>query len=236
MLHEVTEDGGLGFCHHVLPGLLPPGYHGPLVVALDSNVLIDLQQHGAALMNDEPLPDRVAADVAYADELSGLVDLLNLWLLRDIRFVVTPRSKTDAKKVTERFLERRLPSINAVADSLAFQVGNGSVPAPSHGPSPTPVGEVTGLPDGADRDLVLEAQAVGAHVFLTRDRLVLERAELAGPPMALLPPQGLAADLLAAGVQPLLGGTCDGDGCPYRDWGLPAPDMGKWGGLLSVLE
>ncbi|WP_328583007.1 hypothetical protein [Streptomyces sp. NBC_00370] len=236
MLHEVTEDGGLGFCHHVLPGLLPPGYHGPLVVAVDSNVLIDLQQHGAAVMNDESLPDRVAADIAYTNELYGLADLLNLWLLRDIRFVVTPRSKTDAKKVTERFLEQRLPSINALADSLAFQVGNWSVPAPSHGPSPTPVGEVTGLPDGADRDLVLEAQAVGAHVFLTRDRLVLERAELAGPPMALLPPQGLAAELVAAGVQPLLGGTCGGDGCPYLDWGLPAPDMGKWGGLLSVLE
>jgi hypothetical protein len=207
-----------------------------LVVAVDSNVLIDLQQHGAALINDEPLPDPVAADVAYARELSGLADLLNLWLLRDIRFVVTPRSKTDAKKVTERFLERRLPLINSLADSLAFQVGNWSVPAPSHGPSPPPVGEVTGLPDGADRDLVLEAQAVGAHVFLTRDRLVLERAELAGLPMALLPPQGLMAELLAGGVQPLFGGRCDCDGCPYGDWPLLAPDMGKWSGLLSVLE
>jgi len=48
VLHEVTGDGGLGFCHPAVPNLLLPGYHGPLVVALDSNALIDIQQHGAA--------------------------------------------------------------------------------------------------------------------------------------------------------------------------------------------
>ena len=93
MLHEVTTDGGMGFCHHVLPAVLPSGYHGPLVVALDSNTLIDLQQHGNLLPKGEA---REGLDEAYADDLSGLADLLNLWLLRDIRFVVTPRSLTDA--------------------------------------------------------------------------------------------------------------------------------------------
>lgn len=53
MLHEVTADGGVGFCQAALPDLLAPGYHRPLVVALDSHVLIDLQQYGAALPNDE---------------------------------------------------------------------------------------------------------------------------------------------------------------------------------------
>jgi hypothetical protein len=99
MLHAVTEAGGLGFCHAALPGLLPVDYHGPLVVALDSNALIDLQQYGNRLLNEDPLD----VDDAYAEDLSGLGDLLNLWLLRDIRFVVTPRSLTDAKKVTQRF-------------------------------------------------------------------------------------------------------------------------------------
>lgn len=235
MLHEVTLDGGLGFCSQALPSLLPAGYHGPLVVALDSNVLIDLQQHGTALMNDEPLPDEVEADTVYVEELNGLADLLNVWLLRDIRFVVTPRSKTDAKKVSERFLERRLPSIEALAESLAFQLGDWTVPLPSEGPTPTPVGDENGLPEGADRDLVLEGQAIGAHVFLTRDRLVLERTLLVGPQMVLLSPAGLAASLTAAGIQLFMGGTCGGDGCPYTGWPLPAPDMGKWGGLLSIL-
>lgn len=51
----MTADGGVGFCHEALPTLLPPDYHGPLAVAFGSNVLIDLQQHGAGLINDEDL-------------------------------------------------------------------------------------------------------------------------------------------------------------------------------------
>ena len=235
MLHEVTGDGGLGFCHPAVPNLLLPGYHGPLVVALDSNVLIDLEQHGAALLNDEALPESVAADDAYSSELAGLADLLSLWLLRDIRFMVTPRSKTDAKKLTERFLVRRQTSIDALADSLAFQFGDWHASAPSEGPAPAPVGDETGLAPGADRDLVLEAQAVGAHVFLTRDREVLDTVALSGTAMAVLAPKALADELAVAGVELLSGGTCGDGGCPYADWPFPAPDMGKWDGLFSVL-
>lgn len=230
MLHEVTEDGGLGFCHAALPGLLPLGYHGPLVVALDSNVLIDLQQYGDLLLNDE-LPE---LEDSYAEDLAGLTDLLNLWLLRDIRFVVTPRSLTDAKKVTERFLDRRLPAVEAIEASLAFQLGDWTATAPSHADAPAPVGQETGLPAGADRDLVLEAQAVGAHVFLTRDRLVLDRVALSSPAMAVLAPRALADQLVGAGVQLFFGGTCSVEECPYGAWSFPAPDTGKWGGLLSI--
>ncbi|MFD5064896.1 hypothetical protein [Streptomyces sp. NPDC058394] len=235
MPHEITQDGGLGFCHQVLPDLLPPDYHGPLVVALDSNVLIDLQEHGAALMDDTPLPDQVAADEGYSEELLGLADLLNLWLLRDIRFVVTPRSRTDAKKLTERFMERRRATIDALADSLAFQVGDWDAPSLPQISELASTGAETGLPEDADRDLVLEAQAAGAHVFLTRDQLVLDRTKLAGRPMALVPPGRLATALLGAGVQPLVGGACGRAECPYRAWPLPAPDIGKWTGLLSIL-
>lgn len=232
----MTEDGGLGFCQLALPRLLPSDYHGPLVVALDSNVLIDLQQNGAVLLNGESLPERAAADAGYAGELTALGDLLNLWLLRDIRLVVTPRARTDAKKLTERFLERREASINALADSLAFQFGDWNAPAPSQGSSPASVGDETGLTPGPDRDLVLEAQAVGAHVFLTQDRKVLRKTQLSGPALAVLSPSVLVGELAAAGVQPFFGGTCDDEGCPYDDWPFIAPDTGKWSGLLSILE
>lgn len=232
VLREWTEDGGVGFCHAGLPGLLPRGYHGPLVVALDSNALIDPQQDGNLLLNGN-LPD---VDVTYAEDLAGLTDLLNLWLLRDIRFVVTSRSLTDARKVTRRFLDRRLPAVEAIANSLAVQDGDWTATAPSQGETPAPVGDEMGLPDGADRDLVLEAQAVGAHAFLTRDRLVLERVSLSGPAMAVVAPRALAVELIGAGVQPFFGGTCGAEDCPYADWPFPAPDMGKWGGLLSIFE
>lgn len=234
MLHEVTGDGGLGFCHAALPRLLPMGYHGPLVVALDSNVLIDLQQYGDRLLDDDPID----VEEGYAADLAGLSDLLDVWLLRDIRFLVTPRSLTDAKRLDHRFLDRRLPAVVAIADSLAFQTNDWSAPMIALSADSTTVkaGLETGLPHGADRDLVLEAQAVGAHAFLTRDQLVLNRVSLSGPAMAVVAPKTLAAELLNAGVQPFDGGTCDMVECPYQNWPLPAPDMGKWGPLMSILE
>lgn len=210
---------------------MPTYYHGPLVVALDSNALIDLQHYGHLLLDDD-LPD---VDEAYAENLAGLTDLLNLWLLRDLRFIVTPRSLTDAKRLTQQFLDRRLPAVEALASSLSFQMGDWDV-VPPHQAVPPPVGREAGLPAGADRDLVLEAQAVGAHVFLTRDRRVLDRVSLSGPTLAVLTPHAFAVELTSAGVQPLSGGTCGTDECPYGDWPLPAPDLGKWSGLLSVFE
>lgn len=222
----------MGFCHAAIPDLLPWGYHGPLVVALDSNILIDLQQYGGALLNDE-LP---TVDKAYRADLAGLADLLNLWLLRDIRFVVTPRSLTDARRVTDRFLDRQTRAVDAIAQSLAFQLGDWSELPPSHGHSPRLLGDETNLPYGADRDLILEAQAVGAHIFMTRDRRVLRRVSLSGPVLKVIPPSELADILVQAGCRPITGGTCGSDECPYDNWMMPAPDVGKWGPLLSLFE
>ncbi|MEV6887466.1 type II toxin-antitoxin system VapC family toxin [Kribbella sp. NPDC051137] len=202
-------------------------------MALDSNVLIDLQLYGSALLNDE-LPE---VEEIYGRDLAGLSDLINLWMLRDIRFVVTPRSLTDAKRgVTPRFLERRLPAVQAIAESLAFQFGDWTVTSPSYEGVRPAIGQEQGLSVGADRDLVLEAQAISAHVFLTRDREVLEKTRLSGPRLALLPPSLLADELVAGGVQPMWGGTCETADCPYDAWSMPAPDMGKWSGLFSIFE
>lgn len=232
MLHEVTEDGGLGFCYVALPNLLPLNYHGPLIIALDSNILIDFRQYGNLLLNGD-LP---SVNDAYAKDLAGLSNLLNTWLLRDIRFIVTPRSLTDARKVTKQFLDRHLPTVEAIAESLAFQFGDWTIIAPSYADVPTFVGRETGLPRGADRDLVLEAQVFGAHVFLTRDQRILERTTLSGPAVAIIPPHALAGELTAAEVGPFSGGTCGAESCPYINWPLLAPDMGKWHGVLSIFQ
>jgi hypothetical protein len=225
VLHAVTTDGGVGFCHAAVPALLPIGYHGPLVVALDSNLLIDLQQYGHELLNDEIS----VTEEKYAEELESLGTLLNLWMLRDIRFVVTPRARSDARRWAPGFSAL----IDGLAESLAFQFGDWTVTAPSSGPRLVPVGEEWGLPDSADRDLVLEAQAAGVHIFLTRDRRLLRRTNLTGPAMRVLAPSEVADELAIAGVSPFAGGTCSEPNCPYRDPDIPAPDIGKWDGLFS---
>lgn len=231
MLHEVTADGGLGFCHAAVPELLPFGYHGPLVIAFDSNVLIDLQEHGANLINDVD----VAVDDGYEEQLLALSTVLDIWMLRDIRFIVTPRSRTDAKRLSKRFLATRGPAIDALADSLAFQFGDWTVAAPSDR-EVAPVGCVTGIPDGADMDLLLEAQAVGAHVFLTRDQRVLTSAALAGPALRIMRPTEVADELVLAGTNLFEGGLCLTDDCPYAMFSVPAPDLGKWGGVMSLFD
>lgn len=233
MLFEVTSDGGLGFCHESLPNLLPTGYHGPLVVVLDANVLIDLREHGNRLLDGDGFEE---IEAVYRTELTSLGELLNLWLLRDIRFIVTPRSLTDARNRTEQFVDRQLPSIQAVAESLQFQSGDWEAIPPPQAASPSSIGNVDGIPVGADRDLVLEGQAMGAHVFLTRDRRLLENAVLTGPLMRLLPPSALWRKLREAGVGLFAGGNCGAPDCPYGDWALPAPDLGKWGPFLSIFE
>jgi hypothetical protein len=232
VLHRVTDEGGLGFCHAAVPAILPAGYHGPLVVALDSSILIDLQEHGRALVDGEA----PYGDAEYQEELGALGLLIDMWLLRDIRFIATPRSRTDAKRMTERFIATRGPAIDALAESLAFQYGDRTVAVPSDFEDLFPRGEIRGLPDSADRDLVAEAQSVGAHVFLTRDHAILDKAVVTGAGLAIMAPTSLAGALTHAGIDIFRGGLCEGHGCPFSTFDVPGPDMGKWSGLFSLFE
>lgn len=233
MLHSVTGDGGLGFCAAALPSLLPAQFHGPLVVALDSSVLIDLQQYGGHLLDDdEGLPES-----GYGEELVALGVVLNIWMLRDIRFIVTPTSLTDTRRsVTPAFLARRVPAVDAVARALAFQLGDWEYTAPSYLVDLDLVGHEHGLPVGNDPTLVLEAQSVGAHVFLTRDKRLRRRVSLTGPRLHVLAPSELADELVIAGATTMGGGTCGDASCPYGDCLLPAPDIGKWGPFMSLFD
>ncbi|MDQ0276428.1 hypothetical protein QO003_000731 [Arthrobacter silviterrae] len=230
MLHSPTEAGGLGFCHDAL-SLLPQGYHGPLVISLDSNILIDLREHGVAVLNNGQIVD---LEREYARNLEGLGTILNLWLVRDLRFVVTPRSLTDARRRTDRFLASHAPAVEAIGEALAFQIGDWGQRAPSNAPASPSIGQETGLPIGADRDLILEAQSVRAHIFLTRDKQVLKQARLSGPKLAIMTPAAVAELLVGSGVELFAGGTCTAHDCPYSGWPLPFPDIGKWGPLLSL--
>jgi len=232
VLSDATADGGLGFCGVALPALLPHGYHGPLIIALDSSILIDLQQHGSEIFDREVTVD----EPKYAAELDSLGQLVDLWLLRDIRLIVTPRSYTDAKRVTESFSSRRGPTIRALAQSLAFQLGDWREDAPSEWLDLSSHIDVQGLPDSADRDLVTEAVAVGAHIFLTRDAKLIANVRVPDQSLRVCLPSDLASELSSANVTHFAGGLCDDPACPYPAFDAPGPDLGKWTGLLSFFE
>lgn len=215
----------MGFCGAVLPSLLHGTYHGPLVVAVDSSVLVDLQMHGVEVLEQ----DVRVAESKYRAELEALGWILDLWLLRDIRFVVPPRAKSDAR--TGHVPTSREPAIDAIEQSLAFQLD-----FPEKWPEPAslePGIEVLGLPAGGDLDLVQEALGLRASVFLTRDYTVIRRADIKGAAMRVISPKTLAAELRRAGVSHFTGGICRAPGCPYLTTRIPGPDLGKWSGLLS---
>ncbi len=213
-----------------MPLGLPPGYHGPLVVALDSNIHIESRQHGYGLLNGEA-PNE---GDAYEQELVALDTLINIWLLCDVRLIANPQARVDANRVTEPFLAASVPAINALAESLAFQSGDWTVPVPSDREGLASGGDVNGLPEVADRDLVAEAQAVEAHVFLSRDRAVLDRAPVSGPRPDTMAPTALAAEMAYGDLQVLAGGICQSEACPYESLRAPGPDIGKWNGLFSI--
>lgn len=232
MLHNATADGGLGFCGAALPAILPHCYHGPLIVALDSSILIDLQQYGSEILDGEVSVD----EPKYAAELDSLGRLIDIWLLRDIRLIVTPRGYTDAKKVTDNFSSRRGPTIRALAQSLAFQFGDWSEEAPSERLCLGAHVDVQGLPESADRDLVEEAVEVGAHIFLTRDAKLIANVRVPDRTLRTCLPSDLVHELDAAHVTHFSGGLCDDPACPYPAFDIPGPDIGKWTGLLSIFE
>jgi len=246
VLRRMTYSGGTGFCYGYMPQLFSGEQgHGPLLLAWDSNILIDLQEHGSQLINGEHTG---VDEPKYAAELDALGRLLDLWLLRDIRFVLSPRATTDAKaKADGARVQRKRAAIDNLAAALTFQVedwGEERLRFEDLDPRDSSfrladieVDAVTHrFPEGADRELVNEAIRAGLHVFLTRDQRVWKaRSTLAGVQLKIMKPTELMASLDALGVQTLSGGVYAHPDCPYVD-PLPAGDIGKWAGLLAAFE
>lgn len=201
---------GPGFDYAACPDLfLGRSGHGPLHVVWDTNLLIDYFAHGTALWNGDPLPDLVPG---HGEELEGLQLIIGLWVLRDIRFRILSRVLTDAKRRLpgERRAEREKalqefaaaleiaewydasePTVDVRQDSAA--------PLPLFAPSDLEAA-LRSVPEGADRELVREANAVGAHIFLTRDLGVLRAAEAFRDHRLLIAsPLDLLEELVASG-------------------------------------
>lgn len=199
---------GPHFVYDVGPELfLGRAGRGPLEVVWDTNILIDYFTHGAQMWEGEAL---LVEDEDYEAELHALQMVLNLWVLRDIHFHVLDRSVTDAKKeLSEQRQHRRRRAIEELAEALRYDIWADEPQAEAWpevtGDLQTPLFPMpdlaAGLPEGADRELVREAIAMNAHVFLTRDEGVLRhKTAMAQHQLLIASPLDLLEELTACGA------------------------------------
>jgi len=202
---------------------------GPLDIVWDTNVLVDSVEYGAAMWDNEDLG---ISDEEYASEVEGISILIQLWILRDIRFHVLPEVVDDAKKtLTERRLNARARAVVEFARALDF----GPSPEEDELAGPSLIDEAAtdalcaSLPAGMDRVLVRRALDLRAHVFMTRDRAVLRaRDRFASSGLLIASPMDLVVELSACGailcmMQP-----------EYAYW--PVPDLERLPHLIAALD
>jgi hypothetical protein len=208
---ETSEGGGFQYedCPAVFSGRI--GY-GALRMAWDTNILIDYAQYGELIWTDEnfnpPVPEG-----RYQEELVALKEIMNLWMLRDIRIRMPFRQIWDAKlrlgskpkelreRETEQFLktrEIRLWQLEQFQAALACVSLDAEIDA-----AVEPFGV---LPEGSsndewDKSLVEEGIATGCHVFLTGDQKLRKRLASAAHDsfVAILSPTELLDFLANAG-------------------------------------
>lgn len=185
---------------------------GPLVVVWDTNVLIDYFHHGAGLWAGEALPRSVPAE--YGEELEALQLIVALWVLRDIRFVISPSAIQDAKgQLSATRVADRQHAFRAF--TAALSLAPSGYPTASDGDRRDAGGTrrrtaavdedglrqaLAGLPAGFDRALVEEAARSDAHVFLTRDNGVLRSGtDMQAVGLLLASPGDLIEQLAASG-------------------------------------
>lgn len=187
---ETSWSGRIGFWHERSPAVFGTRWGaGPLVIALDTAILIPLRQ-GLEVIEDGAL----ALGAQWSDRSDGLLvlrDLVQLWWWRDVRFWTSAIHLYDARKPLD--LERRLAR-EAAVDELGqdfferggFEAVHRDDQIPINEPCPlhaalraqhlrTMVRNTMGREPTGDRDreLLVAALKDGCHVFLTEDKGIL---------------------------------------------------------------
>ncbi len=192
---------------------------GPLLLAWDTNLLIDYFDHGAALWHGDDLPE---ATGEYGLQLEALQLVMALWVLRDVRIVLLPASISDARKqlAPERYAARR-QAFAEFARAISLVADEDAPPPqpPLFLPEAALREAVDRVSPGGDRTLVEQAARSGAHVFLTRDDGVVKAAAALRPfGLVLATPQDLLELLAGAGAL-----CCMLDPARHLYW--PFPDL-----------
>lgn len=175
---------------------------GALHIAWDTNLLIDYFEHGRALWEGESLPELLPGE--HGEQLEALQIIVTLWVLRDIRFHILPRTITDSKRkdLSPERREQRLTAwrefcaaVSIVADEDEYRGETLILPRSELDRA------LAGVPAGNDRELVAAAVRMKVHVFLTRDRGILRAGKALSPfGLHITSPQDLLEDLACCGA------------------------------------
>lgn len=253
-LREYVEDAGPGFCYAAIPEIFTShSGHGPLLVAMDTNIVRYLAKYGEILLDEEGDPRTI--DPTISEELEGqlyhLGSFVSMWLVRDIRFVVLPKGYSDYRKYPSTFdaverLKDHHRRLDAITDALRFQVhqliDRNFRSAEEFISSGQLMGgleeDLSFVPAGADRTLVLESLLNGVDIFLTCDKKILHVSDIFRPRgLSILDPESAWLTLIDGVEEPLpfFAGRIAHDDCPYG-WDVLMGDSGKWTYLLSALS
>lgn len=239
-LREVAE-GGVGYCYDFDRTLFPGAgelVDGPLLVALDSNVIFDLESHGAALINDQEI---VGIGPKHLRRLEAIGALVEAWFTRDIRFVLLPNTWMDFQKIPSPDRMRgRSQVFEAIEEALSFQVQDWGRESERFAwerpPDSAAAATIERVTDPLDRSMLSGAWLAGVDVFVTSDETLRKRvADVpSGFPNVWSPVQ-LESHLPVGGPTFLSGGTIDHTGCLWSG-DFIIGDLGKIGRLLEVLN
>jgi hypothetical protein len=169
--NDTSEGGGFQYesCPEVFSGRT--GY-GALRVAWDTNVLIDYAKYGQLIWEDDEF-NPLIEEGRYREQLIALSELLNIWMLRDIRIRMPFRQIDDARRrLDDETLELRLWQLEQFHAAFTCVSLDTAIDENVEAFETLPEESSN---DDWDKTLVEEAIATGCHVFLTRDRRLKTR-------------------------------------------------------------
>ncbi len=182
---------------------------GPLIVSLDTDLLIHLAQNLDEIGGSFGFDGRDFMPETWDNPIRALHDIFVLWFWRDVRIFLPPEQMDDGPLTADRENSRR-SILDALSEDFwqrggferSSRVADERVTTGTDlaAPREWPASLKTVLPKAMDGVLVKAALTAGVHVFLSADRHSLRRAQdLARFSLAVMKPGQLLEALDASG-------------------------------------
>lgn len=184
--------------------------------------------------------DVEGVDAERGRQLTALGQIIDLWMMRDVRFVVVPRTRSDFRRLpSDVRMRQRERTFERIESALTFQLGDWEDTSGrfAGGRSLTSAAhDVIGAASTLDALMLRSAWDCAVDVFLTSDLKLLNACSHAAAPFPLISsPSGLADRLAMLGTDPMFIGMVDHEDCRW-DFGFLLGDTGKWVTLFEAMS